>query len=230
MLTVSGRVLAVATGAVSLAALVALAWSVRDGFAGLDLLDARATAMRVGAVDLVLDTVDLAGSLPVWAALVGLITIFLGRGRWRVMGEALSVVVLAEVAATAVKIVVARARPPMAEVGDLIVAAGFPSGHVMRAAVLVGVVLFLLATDARGRRAVFAVGLSAVVVMGVARVSAGAHYTSDVLGALLLSSTILAGWELLSPHHARVVAVPKPMESGGRSEDTDLAITAQPPR
>lgn len=230
MLVRSGRVLAVATGAMSLVALVALAWSVRDGFAGFDLLDSRATAMRVGVVDLVLDTVDFAGSLPVWAALVGLITIFLGRGRWRVMGEALSVVVLAEVAATAVKIVVARARPLQAEVSDLIVAAGFPSGHVTRTAVLVGVVLFLLATDARGRRAVFAVGLFAVVVMGVARVSAGAHYTSDVLGALLLSATILAGWELLSPYHAPVGAVSKSVERGGRSQDTERAITAQRPR
>lgn len=230
MLTVSGRALAVATGAVSLAALAALAWTVRSGYAGFDLLDSRIAGMRVGAVDLVLDTVDLAGSLPVWAMLVGLMTVLLGRRRWHMIGEALSLAALAEVAASVVKILVARARPPQAEISDLIVAAGFPSGHITRTAILVGVVLFLLATDARQRRVVLGLGLAAVVVMGVARVSDGAHYTSDVLGAMLLSATILSGWQLLSPYLARVGAVQEPVERGRGSEHTDLPITAQRPR
>jgi membrane-associated phospholipid phosphatase len=191
--------MAVATGALSLSVFVALASIIRTGFAGLDVFDPRLAEVRAGPVGPLLDVLDAAGSLPVWAALVGLVTIILGRRRWRVMGEALSVVILAEVAASAVKVVVARARPPQAEIGDLIIAAGFPSGHVTRTAVLVGVVLFLLTTHGPRRQALLAVGLAAVVAMGVARVSASAHYTSDVLGALLLSALILAGWHLLSP-------------------------------
>lgn len=202
MLGGSGRITAVATAALSLAALAGLAWSVRAGYATLDTFDSRVAGTRVGAVDLVLDAFDFAGSLPAWATLVGLITILLGRGRSGVTLEALSVVVLAEVATTAVKAVVARARPPQAEIGDLIIAAGFPSGHVTRTAVLVGVVLYLLAADharRRVRRVVLGFGILAVLAMGVARVSASAHYTSDALGALLLSAAILASWHLVSP-------------------------------
>ena len=224
------RVTALAACALSLAALGGLAWSVRAGYATFDILDSRLAATRVGGVDVVLDIVDLAGSLPVWAALVGVITLVVGRRRWHMAGESLLVVALAEVAATIVKIVVARARPPEAEIGDLFVVAGFPSGHMTRTAVLVGVVLFLLAADSPRRRVVLALGLVAVAAMGVARVSAGAHYTSDVLGAMLLSATILAGWQLLSPYHAGVGAVRTSIERGRRSEHSDLPITARRPR
>ena len=217
----SPRAAALAAFALGVVALAALAWSVRGGYQVFDAFDSRVAGMRVGVVDAVLDIVDLAGSLPVWAVFVGVITLTVGRRRWRMAAEALSVVVMAEAATTAVKVVVARARPPEAEISDLIVISGFPSGHVTRTAVLVGVVLFLLAADARRRRIVLALGLVAVVVMGMARVSAGAHYTSDVLGALLLSATVLAGWRLRSPHLA-----------AGRAarEHGDLPITAQRPR
>jgi membrane-associated phospholipid phosphatase len=219
VLATSGRQVAIATAALSLSVFVALASMIRAGFAGLDVFDPGLAEMRAGPAGPLLDALDAAGSLPVWATLVGPITIILGRRRWRVMGEALSVVILAEVAASAVKLVVARARPPGAEIGDLIIAAGFPSGHVMRTAVLVGVVLFLV-TDAPRRRAILALGLAAVVAMGVARVSASAHYTSDVLGGLLLSALILAGWHLISPRTFEVGNPSKPEGSLGESGTT----------
>lgn len=226
----SPRAAALAAFALGVVALAALAWSVRGGYPVFDAFDSRLAGMRVGVVDAVLDIVDLAGSLPVWAAVVGIITLTLSRGRWRIGAEALSVVVMAEAATTAVKVVVARARPPEAEISYLIVVTGFPSGHVTRTAVLVGVMLFLLAADARRRQVVLALGLVAVVVMGMARVSAGAHYTSDVLGALLLSATVLAGWQLLSPRLVRGRAAQEPQERERAREHSDLPITAQRPR
>lgn len=43
---------------------------------------------------------------------------------------------------------------------------------------------------------VLAFGLRAAFLMGIARVSSGAHYTTDVIGGWLLAAAILATWTL----------------------------------
>ena len=196
------------TIAFSLAVLGALGLLVSAGYAGLDVFDPRIVELRSTTLDPLLDALDIAGRFPVWPAVVTLIAIVLRRG-WRGTTEALSVVVVTELATTATKAVFARERPPGADVGDLIVAAGFPSGHVTRTAVLVGIVLFLIGADPPRRRLIVTLGVVLVMAMAIARVSADAHYTSDVLGALLLSATILAGWDLVSRVPASIAPIPR---------------------
>lgn len=172
-----------------------LAVAVRSGPLGLDAADPGLLALRrAGFAGGLLDAVDLVGSLPVWGATVALLALLVARTGFRRSAELVGVAVVSEVAATAVKAVVGRARPPGADVGDLLIAAGFPSGHVTRTAVLVGVLLVLVPWTTRRPRLVLAAGLAAVALMGFARVSSGWHYTSDVLGACLLAAAILAGW------------------------------------
>mgnify|MGYP000341895308 FL=1 len=198
MLSDARRRLAALTFALSISVLVILAVAVRGGPTVLDVTDPRLVALRVGPVDALLDAADLAGSLPLWAGAVALLTVALARTKLRLGGEAFVVAVGAEIAATAIKAVVGRARPPGAELSDLLVAAGFPSGHVTRTAVLIGLVIALAPWAQRRPRLAIALGLVAVALVGLARVSSAAHFTSDVLGACLLAAAILAGWRWIS--------------------------------
>lgn len=185
--------------ALAVPVLVVLAVAVRGGPTAVDVVDPTLAALRVGPLDALLDAVDLAGSLPVWAIVVAMLTIMLARTELRLGAEVLVVTIGAEAAATAIKALVGRARPPGAELADLLVAAGFPSGHVTRTAVLAGIVIALAPWTARRPGLAIALAIVVVVLMGLARVSSGAHFTSDVVGACLLAAGILAGWLWVSP-------------------------------
>ena len=199
MLSDTRRGVAALSVALAVPVLVVLAVAVRGGPTALDVVDPSIAALRVGPLDALLDAVDLAGSLPVWAFAVAMLTVRLARTGLRLGAEALVVAVGAEAAVTAIKALVGRARPPGAELADLFVAAGFPSGHVTRTAVLVGIVIALAPWTARRPRLAIPLAVVSVVLMGLARVSSGAHFTSDVVGACLLAAGILAAWLWVSP-------------------------------
>lgn len=189
--------LPVVTATVALVSLIGLALTARSGPLPFDPpVGLWAADRRAGWVGAVVDAVNVAGSLPVWWSLV-LALVAAARTSMGQRVQALAVAGGAEAAATAIKALVGRARPPGADVTDLLVAAGFPSGHVTRTAVFVGLILVLVPWASRHRRLVVGLGLVAVVLMGFARVSAGAHYASDVVGAALLAAVILAAWQLL---------------------------------
>lgn len=195
------------------AALLALALAVRGGPSAIDVADG-ALAGLGGAEPAagVLDAANLAGSLPIWIALVVVVVTVLARASVRNATELVLLALCAEVSSAALKVLIGRPRPAGADVTDLLVTSGFPSGHVTRTAVLVGAVLVLVPWCARHSRFVIGAGLAAVVVMAIARVSAKAHHTSDVLGAVLLAAVLLAIWELWrarrasSAGHLRFVA------------------------
>lgn len=199
MLSGARRQVAALAFALALPVLIILAVAVREGPTVLDAVDPIFVALRVGPLDTLLDGVDLAGSLPVWAFAIALLTVMLARTERRLGVEVFVVAVGAEAAATAIKALVGRARPAGAELADLVVAAGFPSGHVTRTAVLVGIVIALAPWTSRRPGLAIALAIVAVALMGLARVSSGAHFTSDVVGACLLAAGSLAGWVWVSP-------------------------------
>lgn len=181
----------------ALMALVPLALAVREGPTALDAYDMGLWRLRETAIGAgVLGAADLVASVPVWAVVVATVAVALA---FTSLGQSLrlvALVVIAELATIVVKGVVDRPRPDSTGSLDL-VAAGFPSGHVTRTAVLVGGLLVLMPWCRRHPKAVISLGLLAIAVMGVARVSARAHYTTDVLGACLLTAGLLGAWHLL---------------------------------
>lgn len=184
--------------AISASALTVLSLAVGVGPLPIDAADGAWAELRDGgAGGSILAAVDTAGSLPVWAVAIVLIALLLARSGHRRAMELGLLSLLAEVATTILKLVVARPRPSGGPTLDLLVASGFPSGHVTRTAVLVGAMLVLVPWGARHPKLTIAAGVAAVAVMGLARVSGRAHYTSDVLGACLLAAAILATWQLV---------------------------------
>ncbi len=141
--------------------------------------------------------ISTAGSVVVCWAIVLLGAASLARARPWAAVELVTLVAAAEAANVAVKALVSRARPAAAGAGDLIVGAGYPSGHVTRVAVAFGACLVLLPIARRHPRASILVAVMAVATMALARVGAGDHYVADVLGGMLLATIILASWALI---------------------------------
>ncbi|WP_460110141.1 phosphatase PAP2 family protein [Streptomyces sp. YKOK-J1] len=104
-------------------------------------------------------------------------------------------VALAAALQQGVKSAVDRPRPVWPDPVDRAHYAAFPSGHVMTATVVCGLLLWLLHRRGAGRvlwRT--AVGVAAVSVAGVGltRVWLGVHWPSDVLGGWLLGALVVA--------------------------------------
>ena len=94
-----------------------------------------------------------------------------------------------------VKVAVGRPRPVWPDPVDTARQAAFPSGHAMTAAVVCGLLLWLLHRHGAGRTlwpaAVLLAGVS-VVGVGLTRVWLGVHWLSDVVGGWLLGATVAA--------------------------------------
>ena len=192
------RIVALLALAISAFALSVLSLAVGLGPLPIDEADVALAGLRDrGAGEPILAAADIAGSLPIWAVAIFLIALLLARSSQRRAMELVFVSLLAEAAATILKVVVARPRPGGGPTLDLLIAAGFPSGHVTRAAVLVGAVLVLVPWCARRPRLTIVFGVACVAIMGVARVSGRAHHTTDVIGACLLAAALLAAWQLV---------------------------------
>ena len=109
----------------------------------------------------------------------------------------LVIVVLAAVTAgsEAVKQLVARPRPPGSDTVVPGVVYSFPSGHVLEAVTILGIIAILVwrsSLPPSARRA-FAIAVAIFVAMvAVARVAINAHYPSDVLAGFLAGIAVLA--------------------------------------
>ena len=142
---------------------------------------------------------DRIGSLVLW----DLVVIVVGSVRWVVSRRPdalllVAAVVCAEALGFAVKVLVDRPRPDGGGLGDLIASASFPSGHVVRSCVAVGVLVWLAWPSPRLRWPALAGGLVGLGLMGLARVASGEHWPSDVIGGYLVGGIVLAlfgaGW------------------------------------
>jgi undecaprenyl-diphosphatase len=151
-------------------------------------------ALHVGGpVPLPLDLLNTIGDPLVWDGAVILVAAGLWLRRRRIEAAWIAGgLIVAELLATAIKIVVDRPRPPGIVVTDWITQASFPSGHATRAAAA-GILLVMFWPV--GRRSRVVVALVALVVaglMGLARIVAGEHWPTDVLGAYLLVGGLAA--------------------------------------
>ena len=95
------------------------------------------------------------------------------------------------------KALVARPRPPidLIHVAHRLAGTGFPAGHVLNYTVFAGLSCYLACarlTPSWPRTALIAFLLVTMALMGVARIYAGEHWPSDVLGGYLLGIVWLA--------------------------------------
>ena len=147
-----------------------------------------------GPVPFLLGVLNTIGGALVWDAgvLIVIATLVLAHRRveaaW--IGGGLLV---GEAVSTVIKLVVDRPRPPGIAVVDLVTQASFPSGHVTRAA-LTGALLVLFWPGGPRSRIVAAIAAFVVAaLMGLARIVAGEHWPTDVLGAYLVVGMVTAG-------------------------------------
>ena len=93
-----------------------------------------------------------------------------------------------------------RPSDTMVQVNEYASGFGFPSGHTMGATLLYGA-LFLLAPYVTSRRGtclvVRAVSLAMILLAGLSRIHAGAHWPSDVVGAYLWALVLLIAGMLI---------------------------------
>jgi undecaprenyl-diphosphatase len=146
------------------------------------------TLMR--AVSLLNDDLLAIGSTLLVAALLAL------WRRWPASAAFLGVLAL-NLALRAPKALVHRPRPleELVRVLESGQSGGFPSGHAYHAVVFWGLVLALLLPHIRSKPLRWAVALAAVgfiLLTGVSRIYLGAHWPSDVLGALAYGIPSLA--------------------------------------
>ena len=147
-----------------------------------------------GTLGFVSELTNFGPGLAIWAAVVA---IFIWRGL-RVEALMLLMAAVTFLGAETLGLLVDRPRPSpqLVHVSRSLVGNSFPSGHVFAAVVFYGL---LVATVLRRTGMVWlrllapAMGISIVVLAGVARISMGVHWPSDVLGSLFLGSAVLGG-------------------------------------
>lgn len=132
--------------------------------------------------------INTLGNLPVWAVIVGVLSVALGVLRGLRVAALVGLSFAADLAAFAVKLVVERARPETTAAQHFFGpdSFAFPSGHVVRAVALAAAVAWLLAPAGMRLRLAVGAGLLAWLVMGYARVALGVHWPTDTIGGALL--------------------------------------------
>ena len=193
------RVLAatVACAGLSLVALAILAR--RIPFFAIDLSITRHVQSEQAAwIVPLLHPLNVLGFPPLVAIVYGTIVLllFAAGARWEAVASGFATLGAAGLNLL-VKDLVARPRPSidLVHVEHQVPGSGFPAGHVLNLTAFVGFLCYLtwvhLAPSWR-RTALIACLLAMIALMGIARIHAGEHWPSDVLGAYLLGIVWLA--------------------------------------
>jgi undecaprenyl-diphosphatase len=138
------------------------------------------------------------GFPPLVAVVYGTIVllIFAAGARWEAVASAFATLGAAGLNYL-VKELVARPRPPMdlVHVAHHLPGFGFPAGHVLNCTAFVGFLCYLTCVrlaPSWPRTTLIAFLVAIIALMGIARIHAGEHWPSDVLGAYLLGIVWLA--------------------------------------
>jgi undecaprenyl-diphosphatase len=174
-------------------AFVCLGLIARSGPTAFDTaVVAGVAAIATGWVRTVLDAFSLVGKPIIWDVAVVAIAVALAyRGRRRDGFVLVGWLLVAELAAEVAKLLFDRVRPGNVAVSDIITQASYPSGHVTRTVVALG--LLVVIGTMPGRARLLAIGLAAVLslLMGAARIAAGEHWPTDVIGGFLVAGVVL---------------------------------------
>jgi undecaprenyl-diphosphatase len=163
-------------------------------------------AHRTNSLDSLFLTVSRLGSTLVVVA-ASAVLVFLTWSRCRAVSIAIVAAALTRpLLEFVLKALVGRARP---DLGRMVIGEGFsfPSGHVLAAIALYGLVPAVVGLFTRSRLLWWAsASASGVVIVAIAasRVYLGVHWTTDVLGSLLLGSFFLLGVEAVLAYVHRV--------------------------
>ncbi|AZM51912.1 hypothetical protein DMA15_04320 [Streptomyces sp. WAC 01529] len=157
-------------------------------------------------------------------ALCAVVVIWLvARGaRWLALWLA-GTCLVASVVQQSLKAAVDRPRPVWQDPVDMAHYAAFPSGHAMTAAVVCGLLLWLLRLYGVGPvawRVAVVLAVLSVAGVGVTRVWLGVHWPSDVLGGWLLGALTVAlaiATYAYGPGRRRASGLDRPAEAPGGS-------------
>jgi len=195
---IEGRTIAL-TGGLALAGFLAMAYAASTTpYFSVDVSLTRWIQQLNPSLALVLDALSYIGFPPIvtigYAVII--LGMFLTRHRLAAVGAGMATLGAAGLT-DLIKIIVQRPRPPaeLVQVAHQIKSYGFPAGHVLNATAFMGFLWYLAwaRMAPSWQRTTLLVLLAAVILlMGPARVYAGEHWPSDVLGAYLIAIAWLA--------------------------------------
>jgi membrane-associated phospholipid phosphatase len=150
--------------------------------------------LRTPRLDDVLITITQLGDTFMVTVITGVVALWLlVRKSWRTAGYWLLTIISAAVINTSIKAAIVRTRP-----GDMMYsgwsAYSFPSGHTTGNIVLYGLLCILIYPCIEKRTArilTVCCAMGFALLIAVSRIYLGAHWFSDVLGGLLVSTLIL---------------------------------------
>ena len=127
-----------------------------------------------------------------------------------------------------VTLLVDRPRPPVKHLDAAPPTSSFPSGHTAAAIALYGAVAVLASERARSaalRWLLVAIGVLVPLVVALSRVYRGMHYTTDVLGGMILGAT----WLFVTTKAIRLGVLHRQLREGaqGRLRDGRRGVTAR---
>ncbi|MCY7395353.1 MAG: phosphatase PAP2 family protein [Nocardioides sp.] len=236
MLDRSRRVL-LGWAVVSLGLLALLGLAVVQGWGPLVQFDDRGRPGETWAresdrlVDL-LRFVELAFGTIVMTVLTALLAVAMfAKGHRRAAAYAVGVMLVTSLVTTATKLLVGRDRPEWQLSEALLSTKSFPSGHASSITAYGGILMVLVLMLVRRsgvRRASYVAIAALVVLVCLDRVLLGRHFPSDVVGGVLLgTSMVLLGLAVYSPlprsHAVKANPLPQAYASQGR-----LAVVLNP--
>lgn len=173
---------------------------------------------------------DLFGTIAMTVYTAVLAGAMFAKGHRRAAGLVVGVMLATSVATTVMKALVGRDRPEW-QLEDILESKAFPSGHASSVAALTGLVLVLLVMLVRRQSVRRVLGTAMVVVALLVladRVLLGRHFPTDVVGGVLLgSSLVLLGLVVYTPlprsHALKIEPLPEAVPSQKR-----LAVVLNP--